>query len=334
MKRNDGGRFAPAQVPRVDDSWATWLDEASVALAPSTVASYRHAFQHRIVRKIGRLKVSEVDRRDIVSLIRSLQRDGRAAWTIRGTLTPLGLFFDWAADQGWRTGNPVRELRRGDRPKVAKKEHRNLTADDLWNLVNAATEERKAFVALLAFAGLGLSEALGLTWQDVDFDARVLHVRAQLQRQTLVRVPPKTARATRYIEIDDGLLSILRSWKARSGHSQEQHFVVVTKTGGPMDHHSAGRRLTTIVKAAGLNVEGLPKITPHQLRYSFGSLLIDVGEATSRVSRLMGHADEAITGAIYTHEVQRRDNAEKTRATMREAFGSRDRFALQAVAEA
>lgn len=96
-----------------------------------------------------------------------------------------------------------------------------------------------------------------------------------------------------------------------------------------MDHHSAGRRLTTVVKTAGLNVDGLPKITPHQLRYSFGSLLIDVGESTARVSRLLGHANEAITGAIYTHEVARRNNAEQTRATMRAAFGSGGHPTLQ-----
>jgi hypothetical protein len=47
-----------------------------------------------------------------------------------------------------------------------------------------------------------------------------------------------------------------------------------------------------------------------------------VSEATSRVSRLMGHANEAITGAIYTHEIERRDNAARTRAKMREAFGA------------
>ncbi len=75
-----------------------------------------------------------------------------------------------------------------------------------------------------------------------------------------------------------------------------------------------------VVKRAGLDAEGLPRITPHQLRYSFGSLLIDVGEATSRVSRMMGHANEAITGAVYTHEIARRDNGERTRASMRAAF--------------
>jgi integrase len=74
--------------------------------------------------------------------------------------------------------------------------------------------------------------------------------------------------------------------------------------------------------ASGWFNPGLPKITPHQLHYTFGSLLIDVGEATSRVSRLMGHANEAITGSVYAHEIERRDNAERTRASLRAAFGS------------
>jgi integrase len=111
-----------------------------------------------------------------------------------------------------------------------------------------------------------------------------------------------------------------------------QHFVVVTKTGGALDHHSAGRRLSAIVKKAGLDVEGLLKITPHQLRYSFGSLLVDAGESTARLSRLMGHANEAITGAIYTHEIVRRDNADRTREKMRQAFASRGRTEVKAVA--
>jgi integrase len=266
--------------------------------------------------------VSDLDRQDVLSLIRSLQRDGRAAWTIRGTTAPLGLFIQWAVDQNWRTGNPVRELRRGERPKTGRKPHRNLTADDLWSLVNAASEDRKAFVALLCFAGLRLGEDLGLTWRDVDMKSQILHVRFQLDRDTLTRVEPKTERSVREIEIDDGLLSILRHWKARSRLSQPHHFVTTTRPGRPLEHRQAARRLASVVKRAGLDIDGLPKITPHQLRYSFGSVLIDAGEATSRVSRLMGHANEAITGQVYAHEIERRHNSERTRARMRAAFGT------------
>ena len=121
----------------------------------------------------------------------------------------------------------------------------------------------------------------------------------------------------RETEIDDGLLAILRAWKLRSRYSQDQHFVVVTRSGKPLDHRAAGRCLDAIVRRADLDNPGLPRITPHQLRYTFGSLLIDVGEATSRVSRLMGHANEAITGSVYAHEIERRENAERTRASLR-----------------
>jgi integrase len=318
-KRRRGERFAPAVVPTIADSWETWLDEAAVALRPRTVIAYRAAFA-RIVPRLGRLRVSAVDRQDVLGFVRALQRDGLAAWTIRGTLVPLGLFFAWAEDRGWRSGNPVRELRRNERPRVVRKQHRNLTGGDLWRLVEAADEERKAFVALLSFAGLRLSECLGLAWQDVDLDGRVLHVRFQLERGSLVRVPPKTARAVRSIEMGDGLVSVLRAWKLRSAHSKPGDFVVTTRAGSPLDHHGAGRRLETVVKRAGLDVEGLPKITPHQLRYAFGSLLVEAGESISVVSRLMGHTNEAVTLGIYVHEVERRDGGERTRLAMAQAF--------------
>jgi integrase len=167
VQRWEGVRFAPALAPRIADAWRDWLEEASLSLRPRTIATYRHAFEHRIVRRLGRGRVSALDRRDVVRFIRDLQRDGVAPWTIRGTLVPLGLFLQWAEDQSWRTGNPIRELRRGERPKVPLKPHRNLTAEDLWKLVDAADDDRRAYVALLAFAGLRASETLGLAWGDV-----------------------------------------------------------------------------------------------------------------------------------------------------------------------
>lgn len=321
VRRREGERFQPAKSPTIAESWPRWLDEAAVSLRPRTVAGYRHAFAGRIVPRIGRVRVGRLDRHDVLGLIRSLQRGGLAPWTIRGTLVPLALFCSWAEDEGLRSGNPVRELRRRERPRVAPKPHRQLTAADLWRLVEAADDERRAFVALLAFAGLRVSEALALTWADVDLDGRVLHVRRQLERKTFARVEPKTARGVREVELDDGLASVLRAWQLRSGHCSPGDFVVATASGRPLDHRAAGRRLDTIVRRAGLDVPGLPRVTPHQCRYSFGSLLIDAGESTARVSRLLGHANEAITGAVYVHEIERRDGGEKTRAAMRAAFG-------------
>lgn len=320
VKRATGERFAPAKAPTVRETWERWLDEAAVSLRPRTVSAYRMAFAHRIVPRIGARRVNVLDRRDVLGLIRDLQRGGLAPWTVRGTLGPLGRFLTWCEDEGLRSGNPVRELRRGDLPRVGRKPHRNLTGADLWRLVEAAEPERRAFVGLLAFAGLRVSEALGLSWADVDTEARVLRVRWQLERDTLRRVEPKTGRAVREIELDEGLLSILREWRLRSRASAPSDFVVVTGAGTPLDHRAAGRRLERVVKAAGLKLDGETKITPHQLRYTFGSLLLEAGVPVSRVSRLMGHANEAITLGVYAHEIERHENAERTRESMRTAF--------------
>ena len=86
---------------------------------------------------------------------------------------------------------------------------------------------------------------------------------------------------------------------------------------------------------SGASVNEIASYLSH-VRRDWMSLLSDGEadrEAAARVSRLMGHANEAITGSVYTHEIERRDNAQKTRAKMTEAFGS-GRVALQAVAEA
>jgi integrase len=141
--------------------------------------------------------------------------------------------------------------------------------------------------------------------------------RRRRQGGTPIRTPPDAGR-----EYARGLLSVLRHWKARSRLSQPHHFVTTTRTGRPLEHRQAARRLASVVKRAGLDIDGLPRVTPPQLRYSFGSILIDAGEATSRVSRLMGHANGAITGQVYADEIERRDNSERTRATMRAAFGT------------
>ena len=66
----------------------------------------------------------------------------------------------------------------------------------------------------------------------------------------------------------------------------------------PLDHRGAARRLDTIVKAARLDVEGEPRITPHQLRYSFGALLLEAALPVAVVSRMLGHANEAITQSV------------------------------------
>lgn len=118
--------------------------------------------------------------------------------------------------------------------------------------------------------------------------------------------------------------------EAPVGSPGRSDFVVVSAAGTPYDHRGVARRLDTVVKAAKLDTAGEPRITPHQLRYSFGALLLDAAVPVAVVSRMMGHANEAITQGVYSHEIRRRDAGERTRAGMRQALGGGRRMEVEA----
>lgn len=136
-------------------------------------------------------------------------------------------------------------------------------------------------------------------------------------------IPRPRASGVTNVPASDDLAAMLREWKLRSGFLQPSDFVVVVRSGRPVDHRGAARRLDTIVKVARLDLEGEPRITPHELRRSFGALLLEAALPVAVVSRMMGHANEAITQAIYSHEIVRRESRERTRAGMQAAFGRR-----------
>lgn len=325
VQRREGTRFAPAHVPTLGEAWTTWHADASVSLRPRTVDNYRLAFTKRLVPRLGRRKVSEIDKADVLRLVRDLQRHGYRGWTIRSTLGPLSLFLQWAADQGWRTGNPVAELRRNEKPKVSRKRLTPIPAAGLWKLVQAAGEDDEALVALWSFTGVRLEESLGFVWEDFDLDGSVVTVRGQLERAVRdaegtmipahrVEYAKTDAGTGREIDLTDDLVAILRRHRMRSAFKQQGDFVVCWKTGQPLDYRAAERKLDRVVRAAGM--DGGQRITPHVLRYNFGSLLIEGGENIAQVSRMLGHGDVSVTLRVYVHAVERAERAKRSQESL------------------
>jgi integrase len=85
-----------------------------------------------------------------------------------------------------------------------------------------------------------------------------------------------------------------------------------TATGTPLNYRNVAQRgLTAAADRAGLNREGEPNLTLHDLRHTYGSHLVRGGADVVTVSRQMGHARPSITLDVYSHEfaaVQHRDN--------------------------
>ena len=178
----------------------------------------------------------------------------------------------------------------------------------LWNRIGNREPRRRrptrARVDARAHArtGLRIGELLGLTWDDVDFDTGVAHVRKQIDRTTGQRVTPKTSRSQRQVVLMPALGGMLRRHRLASPHSLGGDFVFASISGRPLHYRDVVRRgLDKAASKAGLNPPGVAKLRFHDLRRTYASLLISEGLNVVFVSRQLGHASPDITLRVYAH---------------------------------
>lgn len=317
-KVNRGERVAPSRVT-LGEYADEWLVGQEPRLRPRTLDLYRACLRLHVKPRLGRLRLGDVTVDDVARLIAEMERQGYAGWTIRGVLTVIGRVLGSAERRGVIAANPVRRLERGERPKVERREFPSLDRQAIGRLIASTPAKYRTLVAVSVLTGIRQSEALGLCWGDVDTREGVIRVRRQLDRQGSL-VEPKTQAAKRDVPIPGSLAAMLREHRAEAfqrQHAKPSDFVFASSAGTPLGHRNIVRRgLEPAIKAAGL-----PDLTWHDVRHVAASALIGEGASVAYVSRMLGHANPAITLSIYAHEFAGAEHADRTRERMEAAFG-------------
>lgn len=175
------------------------------------------------------------------------------------------------------------------------------------------THRMYAFYSVALALGLRKGEALALSWQDLDFEHGKLAVRATLQRidGKLVRSEPKTRESRRTIVLPKGLVETLRAHRDRQQFERKRateggkgggdtwtgnqwDLIFVTERGTPLEPRNINRQLTVLLKKAGLD-----HIRMHDCRHTACALLLSQGIPVHVVSKILGHANPAITLKVY-----------------------------------
>jgi len=275
---------------------------ASGERSARTLESYSWRLRSRVISEIGTYRFQTLTADDAARLIAGWRERGDSAWTIRSTLTALSRVIRFGLRRGYIADDPLRRLEAGEKPSVGKKDHRVLAPEEIARLVRAAAPGARPLIATLAMTGLRQGEALGLTWENVDFEAGVVRVRTQLARGTSEGgAKLKTSAANRDVVLVPGLAATLREHKAAmfaNGRAKPEDFVFSTSSGRPLNHRNASRSLGRAVELAGLG-EG---ISTHSLRHTFVSFLIlELGWDAVRVARQVGHTNPSFTMDVYAH---------------------------------
>ena len=197
-----------------------------------------------------------------------------------------------------------------------------LTPDEVARLLNAARHDldKGVYVAFPFLAGTRPSEQLGLRWDDVDFEASVIHVRRIQMRDGSLSEFTKTAAGVRSIPMSPLLREMLLAWRVRCPRRDgalERVFPApgVARAwplprlggGGPLVYGNFRKRYWVPT----LKRLGLPAVTPHSARHSFISTLQAQGVEVGLVAKLASHKNAVVTLSHYTHAMRGGEEAVK-----------------------
>ena len=163
---------------------------------------------------------------------------------------------------------------------------------------------RAGELAFLLGSGVRIGELVWLRWPNVDREARrvrIVDFVTALGRD-LVASAGKSATAVRTIDLDDGLVRILRRqqqaqrFEARSDLYVPSEFVFTRTDGGSFHPQHLSKLLADRAVAAGL-----PRLTAHGLRYTSATLMLEQGVAPKVAAERLGHTDPSLFINLYSH---------------------------------
>lgn len=270
------------------------LEHLSVerGLSANTLAAYRRDLsRYRVFLEArGCANFTDVDRSDISAFLASLQ--GGAASSAARTMSAVRGLHRFAVSEGWVGADVTDDV---PPPQVPMRLPKALALDDVERLL-AATELEEPLAlrdrALLEFlygTGARVSEAVALDVDDVDREDRTVILDGKGGKQRLVPVGSYACRA-----LDDYLVR-LRPGLARKARSGTAGALFLNARGGRLTRQGAWGVLGAVAERAGL----AGRVSPHTLRHSFATHLLDGGADIRTVQELLGHSS-ATTTQIYT----------------------------------
>lgn len=264
--------------------------------SPHTLRCYEDdltQFTGYLIQSLGEgADPTEADPKRLRAYSAWLSGHGYAASTVARRLASLRSFFRYQRRQGVVESDPTGGLRN---PKQPKRLPRLLRVDEVIRLLDAVGTDTplgvrdRAMFETLYGGGLRVSELVGLNLDDFDSETGLLTIRGKGRRERLAPIGPMAA-------------SWISRWlPLRQPKAAGERAVFLNHRGGRLTTRSVGRLLETLVQSLGLD----PSSSPHSLRHSFATHLLDRGADLRSVQELLGHRSLTTT-QIYTHVTQDR----------------------------
>lgn len=243
-------------------------------------------------------RIKEADAMLIRGFLSHLDSFGYSPATTARKIATLRSFYKWMHRRAIIDSNPMLLIRT---PKQTKRLPKAITVEQVERLLSAPDNREtlgardRAILETLYSTGVRVSELVDLNRNDLEFQGQTLHIRGKGKKERIVPLGSHAMAAIRhYLTLlePDPRFSALRN----RSMSDPQTPLFINKNGGRLSSRSVRRKLDKYLKMAGLDAT----ISPHTLRHSFATHLLDNGADLRSVQELLGHQSLSTT-QIYTH---------------------------------
>jgi len=261
-------------------------------LSKNTIEAYSHGLNRFLyhLKEKGFQEIKSATKFDIRSFLLNLKRQGLSSKTITRNLVSIRTFFRFLIQEGVLEFNPAEEV---ESPRIAKTLPEILTLKEVEQLLEQPDTQTplgirdRTMLEMLYATGMRVSELIRLPINHVNLEGGYVLIYGKGARE---RIVPLGGEAMKWISFYS------KTTRGSLTKGKESPFLFITRSGNGMSRQMFWKNIKAYGSGAGIR----KRITPHLLRHSFASHLLERGADLRSVQMMLGHVDISTT-QIYTH---------------------------------
>jgi integrase/recombinase XerD len=288
----------PDSLAKISSEVASFLDYATVekGLASNSIVSYGrdlHKFASYLHK--SNLDLDQVRHEHIRKFLETLYRQGLSARSVARQLAALRHFFQFLVKEGRLKADPAREV---EAPHISHSLPKYLNVEEVEALLSQPDASSpqglrdRAMLDLLYATGMRVSELLSVRWEDFEPNLGIVRCLGKGNKERLIPVGKSALRAVE---------AYLRHGRSALVKRGELPYLFLNQRGGQLSRVGFWKILGAYGRQAGIRVS----LTPHMVRHSFATHLLERGADLRSIQTMLGHSDISTT-QIYTHVLKER----------------------------
>jgi len=261
-------------------------------LSKNTIDAYSHGLNRFLdyLRKKGIQEMPSVSKFDVRAFLLALKKQGLSTKTVLRNLVAIRTLFQFLIQEGILATNPIEEL---ESPKISKTLPEILTLKEVEQLLEQPNPQTplairdRAMLEVLYATGMRVSELTHLPINQVNLEGGYVLVFGKGSKE---RIIPLGSEAMKWVAL------YLKAARERLAKGKESPFLFINRSGRGMSRQQFWKNIKAYGRRAGIR----KRISPHLLRHSFASHLLEGGADLRSVQMMLGHVDISTT-QIYTH---------------------------------